>query len=189
MAAPGRRTSPLWGLVVIGAGLIPIAGAFFADDSRFHAPRWVVAVAGTIFVCAGLMIVASPTGKKAGEPTAHLGQTMLLAGILTGFAVVIDWLLLFTFREEWTTSGNLPLGWLPDIVQDVVFYTLLGGAALFVTGFALVMWLAALGQLAARLPGPLAWLPWGSAGVLLLGGVAWLGATLFGGTGSREPLV
>ncbi len=32
------------GLLVIAAGAIPIGAALFADDAKFHAPRWLVAM-------------------------------------------------------------------------------------------------------------------------------------------------
>jgi hypothetical protein len=180
MAAGSPGPSRWWSLLVVGGGVIPIAGAFLADDSTFHAPRWIVAVAGGIFVLAGLLTL--PAGRTA--------QALLLAGSLSGFAVVIDWLLLFTHREDWATSGDFPLGWLPGSVEAVVFYTVLGGVALVASGLALLFWLAALTGVAARLPRPLGAALLGTAGVLAVGGLAWLGATLFGGAfGSREPVV
>jgi len=186
---PDRSRAPtILGLVVVGVGLVPIAGAVFADDSGFHAPRWLVALVGVMFVLAGLMIMRGPAAD--GNPPNDLAQSLLGALILSAFAAIAGWLLLFTSPGEWQSSGSLPLNWLPGVVQTLFFYALLGGVTLLLVWMALVTWRDVSRRLALRVPAPLGGaLPW-VAGALLLGLGAWEGYRLFApASGPRHPSV
>lgn len=186
---PDRSRVPaVLGVVVIAAGLIPIGAAFFADDAGFHAPRWIVALIGAMFVLAGLAVMRRPAGAE--DAAADLSQSLLGAVIVTAFAVIMAWLLLFTSPDEWQSSGSLPFQWLPGLVQNLLFYALLGTMTLLTTAFAVAAWLRVLRRLTVRLPAPIgAAVPWAGA-VLLLGVLVSIGWTLFAEpAGPREPLV
>ena len=52
------------GILVIAAGVLPIGSALLADDAKFHAPRWLVAMVGGLFVLAGLLLVRASRGTS-----------------------------------------------------------------------------------------------------------------------------
>lgn len=99
------------GFLVIAAGAIPIGAALFADDAKFHAPRWLVAMIGGMFVLAGLMLVrsASAAARPAAADVLGPGLGVLLT---SGFTVLSGWALFFSGGPSaWNMSGSLPL-WL-----------------------------------------------------------------------------
>lgn len=77
----------LMGLVIlfVALGIIP------TDESKLHAPHWVVGAAGLMFFLAGIAIL---TGPPPGTPEAArtTWQTFLLGlGIVGALAAVFNW--------------------------------------------------------------------------------------------------
>jgi hypothetical protein len=74
-------------IVLVAAGLIP------AEESSFHAPRWVVGAAGLAFVLAGLAILTIPRGGSY-EPAGRTPVTSsLLGGSIVGLlALITNWI-------------------------------------------------------------------------------------------------
>ena len=73
----------LWGLLVVGIGLIPVLASFDvieSDESDFGAPRWFVASTGFLFVLVGawLAIRRLPDGPVGGL-LRTLREPLLLA--------------------------------------------------------------------------------------------------------------
>jgi hypothetical protein len=123
-----------WGLLAITAGVFPIGAALFADDARIHAPRWLVAMIGGMFVLAGLMLIRSASGRTR-PPAADVVSSGLGVLLTSGFMVFAGWALFFSGGPSaWKMSGSLPVGWLPAWVGAGLFYATLGvGAVLCVT--------------------------------------------------------
>lgn len=63
------------GLLVISLGLLPMLVAvdvIHADPSTIHAPRWVLFLAGVVFVFAGLMVLAGGQSRWSDAMAALL---------------------------------------------------------------------------------------------------------------------
>ena len=144
------------GILVIAAGVLPIGSALLADDAKFHAPRWLVAMVGGLFVLAGLLLVRASRGTSRPPETDVVGAGMgvLLTG---GFTVLSVWALLFSGGlKAWNVSGNVPLWLLPAWVGAGLFYALLGFGVLLcavMTVFASRQLYRALGGARSASPG------------------------------------
>lgn len=83
------------GGMILLMGLLPVLAAFGViptDDASWSAPRWIGAVAGGLFVVAGLFVLTKPTVDRL-EPRLQkwiLGLFPLL--IVTGMAVIAAWI-------------------------------------------------------------------------------------------------
>ncbi|MCF7822429.1 MAG: hypothetical protein K9M17_08340 [Mariprofundaceae bacterium] len=73
------------------------------DPSDIHAPRWVLAASGMMFVFAGLVIPASQS-YSGGEPTLWVRLIGWL--IMVCFALVFNWVAFGPGEREFTTSVN-----------------------------------------------------------------------------------
>ena len=142
------------GLLVIAAGAIPTGAALFADDAKFHAPRWLVGMVGGMFVLAGLMLVRS--ASAAAQPAAADVVGSCLGVLLTsGFTVFSGWALFFSGGPSaWNMSGSLPFGLLPAWVGDGLFYMMMGVAALLCVVLTLFAWRQLYRALATAGSGP-----------------------------------
>jgi len=108
-----RATTAL-GAICVGLGLLIVllaAGVIPSDESRFHAPRWVVSAAGLVFVLAG---VAFATASAPGAPEAA-GRTtwrsFLLGGAIVGLmAVILNWIAFGPGQRGFSGGLALPFG-------------------------------------------------------------------------------
>jgi hypothetical protein len=142
------------GFLVIAAGAIPIGAALFADDAKFHAPRWLVAMVGGMFVLAGLMLVRSASAAARPAATDVLG-TCLGVLLTSGFTVLSGWALFFSGGPSaWSMSGSLPLWLLPAWVTTGLFYVLMGVGALLCVVMTLFAWRQLYRALATGASGP-----------------------------------
>jgi hypothetical protein len=142
------------GVVVMAAGAIPIGAALFADDARFHAPRWLVAMIGAMFVLAGLMLVRS-AGAAVRSPAPDVAGSCLGVFLTSGFTVFSGWALFFSGGPSaWNVSGSLPLRLLPVWVSAGLFYVLMGVGALLCVVMAVFAWRQLYRALAAGGSGP-----------------------------------
>ena len=123
-----------WGVLTIAAGVFPMGAALFADDAKIHAPRWLIAMVGGMFVLAGLMLIRSARAG-ASPPEPDVVESGLGVLLTSGFTVFAGWALFFSGGPRaWKMSGSLPVGWLPAWVGAGLFYATLGvGALLCVT--------------------------------------------------------
>ena len=122
--------SPWWGVLAIAAGVFPIGAALLAEDAKVHAPRWLVAMIGVMFVLAGAMVIRAGRGV-ARRPRADVGGALLGAAVATGFLVLSGWALFFSGGPSaWGVSGSLPLSWLPRWATTALFYVIQGAGGL-----------------------------------------------------------
>tara|TARA_R110002167_G_scaffold149732_1_gene343153 strand:+ start:347 stop:760 length:414 start_codon:yes stop_codon:yes gene_type:complete len=92
--------NPGWGWICILLGLYPIAiaaGILEVDPDKLHAPPWVLALCGLVFIIAGCMALLGQHGRV---------NDSLAALILLAFALVGVWVSLFSSAEGF--SGGLP---------------------------------------------------------------------------------
>jgi hypothetical protein len=92
MVLPRSRLNVLLlGLLVTAAGLTPMLAALDvipSPESSFHAPRWIVFLAGSLFFMVGMWIVMQ--GIVGEERTRVFGGAMAFALVL-GLAFLINW--------------------------------------------------------------------------------------------------
>ena len=84
----------------IAAGLFPLSiatGIFTPQEGSVHAPMWVLAVCGLVFIIGGLMVLM---GRK------NRANSLLAAVLCLMFAAVALWVALFGAGEQF--SGGLP---------------------------------------------------------------------------------
>lgn len=90
-----------WALFCLAVGLFPLLVAFGVispDPADVHAPPWVLAVCGMVFVIGGCMLLS---GKHARV------DNLLAALTLLCFAAIGIWVALFASPEGF--SGGIPL--------------------------------------------------------------------------------
>lgn len=96
-----QRAHPAWGWLCVGLGLYPISialGLITVDESRVHAPMWVMALSGIVFVICGCMILLGRDSRL----------NNLFAALMTlSFAAIGVWVSLFSPPEGF--SGGIPL--------------------------------------------------------------------------------
>jgi hypothetical protein len=89
-----------WGLICIALGLLPISIALDwlpVAEASLHAPPWVVALSGAVFLIGGCMILL----------TNHTWANDLLAALLClPFGIIAAWAALFGASDAF--SGGLP---------------------------------------------------------------------------------
>ena len=66
----------------------PIGSALFADDARFHAPRWLVGMVGGLFVLAGLLL-SDRRAAAAAPPEPDVVGAGLGVLLTSGFTVLV----------------------------------------------------------------------------------------------------
>ncbi|MDX1585883.1 MAG: hypothetical protein R3222_04030 [Balneolaceae bacterium] len=107
-----------WLMTVAGLAVIALAlGLLPVEQSQFGAPRWIMGMAGGIFVMAGLMMVW-------GEGSSW--NNLLAALLLTMMGLVGGWVGFFGTDEGF--SGGFPF--LPDAVNISIGRGLFGIGAL-----------------------------------------------------------
>jgi hypothetical protein len=141
----------------MAVGAIPVGATLFADDAKFHAPRWLVGMTGGMFVLAGLMLIRS--ARAAARPPASDVAGCCLGVLLTsGFVVFAAWALCFSGGPSaWNVSGPLPLWLLPAWVTAGLFYVLMGVSTLLCVVLNVFAWrqlIRALATTGSGVPGP-----------------------------------
>lgn len=116
-----RGKLSVWGWLFIGSGLAVIAIAtdlLPTDDANFGAPRWLIGIAGSIFVIAGLMILL---GEKSNI------NNFLAGCLLTGMGLVGGWVGIFGSDQGF--SGGIPF--VPETVNISIARGIFGIGSLF----------------------------------------------------------
>ena len=92
MGLPRSRLNVLLlGLLVTAMGLTPMLAALdviASPDSSFHAPRWIVFLAGSLFFMVGMWIVMQGI---VGEERARVFGGVMAFALVTGLAFLINW--------------------------------------------------------------------------------------------------
>jgi hypothetical protein len=124
------------GGIAISVGLFVIALSIWGDDAGFHAPRWVVAAAGGVFLMAGLAIVLQDHPRLSG---------LVIALLLTSFGAVATWVTFGPGEREFTTSVSVPFVSFTRSSSDIMGRICFAPGALLLDGLALYTWFK-LGQ-------------------------------------------
>ncbi len=101
-----------------------------SDPESFHAPRWVLILAGLTFGCAGLLILSeslfSPSEQQ--HPILVWVKYFLTVGMLTAFASVFLWVGFGTGEREFSASGSFLFFTISGAGNAVIGRILFGGA-------------------------------------------------------------
>lgn len=116
---PGWKLYLIPGFIIVMGMSVVLAAldVIPADPESFHAPRWVVATFGMMFVLAGVMLLFSDYPR--------IRHTLATLMVLC-FAVGTAWVSLFTIPEEW--SGGI--GFLSASANGMVAKSIAGLGAL-----------------------------------------------------------
>ena len=107
---PSRSVTLLCGLFCIAAGLVPILaalGVIPSPEESFHAPRWVVFLAGSLFFTAGMWILLQ---ALVGEARARAFGEATGVALLVGLAMVGHWVAFGPGSRETCGGGFSMLG-------------------------------------------------------------------------------
>lgn len=132
---------PLWaGLIAaaMGAFILVMAG-FDPDDSRFHAPRWVVGAVGATFVLAGAAAIKSK-GVSGPHIDNSAGYRLILALLLTCFGAVASWVSFGPGDRKFEGTLGIADGILPFDMSETLGRLLFSPAALLLDFMALAAW-------------------------------------------------
>lgn len=128
-----------------GAGalvMLVAADVIHADPSSFHAPRWVVGMAGFLFFLAGLWILFLGFAKGS-EAETTLGQWasyIFFVLFLGTFALIFLWVGFGPGEREFSSSGSIGPVTISGAGNELVGRCLFGGVGLLVGAVAL--WVA-----------------------------------------------
>ncbi|MCF7821467.1 MAG: hypothetical protein K9M17_03375 [Mariprofundaceae bacterium] len=116
---PGWKLYLIPGFIIVMGMSVVLAAldVIPADPDSFHAPRWVVATFGMMFVLAGVMLLFSDYPRIRHS----LATLMVLC-----FAVGTAWVSLYSIPEEW--SGGI--GFLSPHTNGMIAKTFAGLGAL-----------------------------------------------------------
>lgn len=95
--------------MLVGAGLLPVPGG----PGKLHAPLWVVACAGLIFLLAGGAVLMQGSGQAnargelpAGAPLwLRIAQRLMVVGIFACFAMIGSWIAVFGEARQFSGSS------------------------------------------------------------------------------------
>ena len=141
----------LWaGLIAAatGAFIIVMAG-FDPDESRFHAPRWVVGAVGATFVLAGAAAIISK-GMSGPHIDNSPGYQLILALLLTCFGAVATWISFGPGERKFEGSLGIADGFLPFDLSETLGRILFSPGALLLDFMALAAWFYLFRGLAHR---------------------------------------
>jgi hypothetical protein len=152
-----RRPSAvtLWvGLIAAAMGaFIIVMAAFDPDESRFHAPRWVVGAVGATFVLAGAAAIISK-GVSGPHIDNSPGSQLILALLLTCFGAVATWITFGPGERKFEGTLGTADGILPFDLSETLGRILFSPGALLLDFMALAAWFYLFRGLACRRRGP-----------------------------------
>jgi len=142
-----------WGILASGLGLFIILlslDVIHADESSFHAPRWIVAVVGLMFFLTGVLLAISPgrstaaqQGQAEGTPsTVQTGIRFWLgAFIILLFALVFNWVAFGPGEREFQGGITVPFGLFSVEVNETLGRVIFGAGAVMIDVIAAaVLW-------------------------------------------------
>jgi hypothetical protein len=145
------KETPLWvGLIGVTIGsFIAIMSGLDPDDSRFHAPRWVVAATGTCFVLASVAVIMT-RGNEASPVQHSLRYGFILALLLTCFGAVASWVAFGPGERRFEGQLDIGGGFLPFDIGEMLGRILFSPGALLLDIMALAAWVFVFRRLRRR---------------------------------------
>jgi hypothetical protein len=79
----------------IGFGLVPY------DPAKLQAPGWIIAIAGLVFICAGLAVLSATWSKRSNPPP------VFGVAILVGLTVICNWVAFGPGERRFTRTTSV----------------------------------------------------------------------------------
>ncbi|MGD8276714.1 MAG: hypothetical protein PVH00_01755 [Gemmatimonadota bacterium] len=151
VARPGSGAAGrlIGSLIAIAAGGFIVAIALdviHAPPESFHAPRWVVAAAGSVFVLAGILLLA-------GDGDSGFRRFMV-AVLVTVFALPFDWVAFGPGPREFSGSAGVGGVGVAGRVGELSGRVVFGIGAVVLDLLALFAWIRFLRRLARNPASP-----------------------------------
>ncbi len=128
----GAKQNPIvFGLLAAVVGLIYIGIAIWGSDTGFHAPRWVVGMAGGTFLLAGLAIL--------GQGYPHF-SALVRALLLTAFSAVVTWVSFGPGERQFSSTTSLPFISFSRSASDLSERICFAPGAILLDGLAIYLW-------------------------------------------------
>ncbi len=128
----GEKDNPIvFGLFVSVIGLVYVGIAIWGSEAGFHAPRWVVGLAGGTFSLGGLAIL--------GQGYPHF-SALVRALLLTAFGVVVTWVSFGPGERQFTSTISLPFISRSGPASELSGRICFAPGAILLDGLALYMW-------------------------------------------------
>jgi hypothetical protein len=128
----GETDNPVFfGLLLSGIGLVYVGIAIWGSEAGFHAPRWVVGLAGGTFSLGGLAIL--------GQGYPHF-SALVRALLLTAFGAVVTWVSFGPGERQFTSTTSLPFVSISGPASELSGRICFAPGAILLDGLALYMW-------------------------------------------------
>jgi hypothetical protein len=140
--APALNWRAFWGglLTVLIGFFIMLAAYADPRDEAFHAPRWVVAVAGLLMASVGALVLSSaPPKRREGQPLSTFGAILVVLA-LTCAGVVFSFAAFGPGKREFEGAIAIFFLVVPFDANEYVGRAVFGLAALVIDAFAIVAW-------------------------------------------------
>ena len=106
---PESRAALFAGTLFLLMGIFIVIMSFVDDDAAFDAPRFIAAMAGSVFGFAGLFLIKKAVADKGVPNEKSLFNLGLLALLLTGFGSIATWVSLGAGERGFESSIGAPL--------------------------------------------------------------------------------
>lgn len=152
-----EQANMMWiGLVCASIGLfIMVMSVADPDDSNFHAPRWIVAAAGALFLLAGLYLVKTHALDKGAVNAHGAGHLVFMAVMFSLFGMIASWAALGPGERQFSSSVSFLFVTLPAGSDETLGRLCFLPGALIMDTIAAVLWV----KLARRVFKPLGHTP------------------------------
>jgi hypothetical protein len=126
-----NEKSVFFGLLLSGIGLVYVGIAIWGSEAGFHAPRWVVGLAGGTFSLGGLALL--------GQGYPHF-SALVRALLFTAFGAVVTWVSFGTGERQFSSSISLPFISVSGPASELSGRICFAPGAILLDGLALYMW-------------------------------------------------
>jgi len=95
--------------MLVGAVIVLFSiDVIHVPDENFHAPRWVVAAVGAVFMLAGMLPMLNSLKEFSGgdTPFTRLLYNLVMLGFLLLFAVPFNWIAFWPGEREFSSSNS-----------------------------------------------------------------------------------
>ena len=90
-------------IVLLSLDIIP------SDESAFHAPRWVAAAAGGVFMVAGMAVIWQNSFTHLQDVIWYkVVSHLLVGGIFLSFTIIFNWVAFGPGEREFSSSVSIP---------------------------------------------------------------------------------
>lgn len=126
---------------LVGAFIIWASMGGDPDDSKFNAPRWVGALAGGVFLFAGIMVIRIAALHSNVPPQKDLLTRFIIAMMITCFAAVATWVAFGPGDRAGNASLGIPAGGFSFQLGNLATRLAFSPGALILLFLAVALWI------------------------------------------------